>query len=176
MKRNKVIFVGLIILIGAAISFYIYVPKNIDVALNRIKYPFEVGKILTTQQIEENLTAVIYTNKENHNKLQNALIRKTGIFYKVTAMNGSLTLEKPKKLKSGDLRTQVLVSWYDKSDKYFIMAIAYDEDVAAITYLNQELIQLNANGYRLFYGSGIGEYEVYKLFDKNGNLLEHIKE
>ncbi len=52
-------------------------------------------------------------------------------------MNGFLNIEIPQKLDSGDLRTQVLVSWYDKSDKYVVMAVAYDEDVAAITYQNE---------------------------------------
>ena len=56
------------------------------------------------------------------------------------------------------------------------MAVGYDEDVSTITYLNQELMQLNVNGYRLFFGYGVGEYEIYELFDKNGNRLEHIKE
>ena len=69
-----------------------------------------------------------------------------------------------------------LVSWYDKSDKYVVMAVAYDEDVAAITYQNQELTPLDINGYHLFYGTGTGKYEVYELFDQEGNRLEHIKE
>ena len=56
------------------------------------------------------------------------------------------------------------------------MAVAYDEDVSTITYLNQELIQLNVNGYRLFWGYGIGEYDEMDMFDKNGNCLEQIKE
>lgn len=163
-------------LICVGIGLFIYLPKDVYTALGRIKHPFEVGEILTTQQIEENLTLAIYTNKEKNNELQNALIEKTGIFHKVIEMNGSLSIDKPKKLQSGDLRTQMLISWYDKSDKYVVMAVAYDEDVSGITYLNQELMQLNVNGYRLFYGYGIGEYEVYELFDENGNLLEHIKE
>ena len=60
--------------------------------------------------------------------------------------------------------------------KLIIMAVAYDEDVSTITYLNQELIQLNVNGYRLFLGYGIGEYDEMHMFDKNGNCLEQIKE
>jgi hypothetical protein len=57
-----------------------------------------------------------------------------------------------------------------------VMAVAYDEDVAAITYQNQELTPLDINGYHLFYGTGTGKYEVYELFDQEGNRLEHIKE
>lgn len=53
----------LIIIFGVGISFFMYFPKSIENALNRIKYPFEVGEILASQQIDENLTAVIYTNK-----------------------------------------------------------------------------------------------------------------
>ena len=65
----------------------------------------------------------------------------------------------------------------DIGKTYVIMAVAYDEDVSTITYLNQELIQLNVNGYRLFWGYGIGEYdEMLHMFDKNGNCLEQIKE
>ena len=139
-------------------------------------YPFEVGEILASQQIDENLTAVIYTNKEEKSNLQNAIVRKRGIFYDVIETNGSVHIEKPKQLESGQLRTQALISWYDKSDKYVIMAVAYDEDVSTITYLNQELIQLNVNGYRLFWGYGIGEYDEMHMFDKNGNCLEQIKE
>ena len=29
---------------------------------------------------------------------------------------------------------------------------------------------------KLFYGTGTGKYEVYELFDQEGNRLEHIKE
>lgn len=177
MKKRAIFLIVLIIIFGVGISFFMYFPKNIENALNRIKYPFEVGEILASQQIDENLTAVIYTNKEEKSNLQNAIVRKRGIFYDVIETNGSVHIEKPKQLESGQLRTQVLISWYDKSDKYVIMAVAYDEDVSTITYLNQELIQLNVNGYRLFWGYGIGEYdEMLHMFDKNGNCLEQIKE
>ena len=163
MKNRKLIFIGLFIFLSVVIGSFIYFPKSIDTALNRIKYPFEVGEILTSQQIDENLIVVIYTNKNNNNELQNAIIQKNSIFYSVVEMNGSLNIEIPQKLDSGDLRTQVL-------------AVAYDEDVAAITYQNQELTPLDINGYHLFYGTGTGKYEVYELFDQEGNRLEHIKE
>ena len=176
MKKRANFLIVLIIIFGVGISFFMYFPKSIENALNRIKYPFEVGEILASQQIDENLTAVIYTNKEEKSNLQNAIVRKRGIFYDVIETNGSVHIEKPKQLESGQLRTQVLISWYDKSDKYVIMAVAYDEDVSTITYLNQELIQLNVNGYRLFLGYGIGEYDEMHMFDKNGNCLEQIKE
>ena len=178
MKKNNMILTALIVLIGVAISLVMYFPKNIDTALNRIKYPFEAGEVLAAQEIEENLTAVIYTNRQNNTQLQNALIRKMGIFYKVVDMNGSLTIEieKPKMLESGEPRADVLISWYDKSDKYVVMAVAYDEDVESVTYLDQELKGIDINGYRLFYGYGCGEYTVYELLDKDGNRLEHIKE
>ena len=145
MKKRAIFLIVLIIIFGVGISFFMYFPKSIENALNRIKYPFEV-------------------------------VRKRGIFYDVIETNGSVHIEKPKQLESGQLRTQVLISWYDKSDKYVIMAVAYDEDVSTITYLNQELIQLNVNGYRLFWGYGIGEYDEMHMFDKNGNCLEQIKE
>ena len=115
MKNRKLIFIGLFIFLSVVIGSFIYFPKSIDTALNRIKYPFEVGEILTSQQIDENLIVVIYTNKNNNNELQNAIIQKNSIFYSVVEMNGSLNIEIPQKLDSGDLRTQVLVSWYDKS-------------------------------------------------------------
>lgn len=176
MKKGNMILAVLIVLIGTLIGLVMYFPKNIDTALNRIQHPFEAGEILAAQEIEENLTAVLYTNRRNNTQLQNALIRKTGIFYKVVDRKGSLTIEKPKTLESGELRADVLISWYDKSDKYIVMAVAYDEDVESVTYLDQELKKLNINGYRLFYGYGSGEYGMYELFDKNGNRLEHIKE
>lgn len=133
MKNRKLIFIGLFIFLSVVIGSFIYFPKSIDTALNRIKYPFEVGEILTSQQIDENLIVVIYTNKII---IMNSrtLSYKKQYFYSVVEMNGSLNIEIPQKLDSGDLRTQVLVSWYDKSDKYVVMAVAYDEDVAAITY------------------------------------------
>jgi len=176
MKNRKVIFIGLFIFLSLVIGSFTYFPKSMDTALNRIKYPFEVGEIVTSQQIDENLIVVIYTNKNNNNELQNAIIQKNSIFYSVVEMNGSLNIEMPKELDRGDLRTAELISWYDKSDKYVVMAVAYDEDVAAITYRNQELAQLNINGYHLFYGNGTGKYEVPELFDKEGRRLERIKE
>ncbi len=185
MKKRNIIYLVLIIFLGMGIGSFMYFPKNMEAALSRIKPPFEVGEVLATQQIGEDLTAVIYTNTEEKDRLQNAIVRKNGIFYDVIGTNGSIHIEKPKQLESGELRSQALISWYDKSDNYVIMAAAYDEDVSAITYQNQELIRLDVNGYRLFYGYGIGENEVYELLDKNevyelldknGNRLEHIKE
>ena len=120
MKKRAIFLIVLIIIFGVGISFFMYFPKSIENALNRIKYPFEVGEILASQQIDENLTAVIYTNKEEKSNLQNAIVRKRGIFYDVIETNGSVHIEKPKQLESGQLRTQVLISWYDKSDKYGI--------------------------------------------------------
>ena len=176
MRKKTIILFILIFLFSAGIISFIYFPKSIETALSRIQHPFEVGEILATQQIEENLTAVIYTNKEEKDRLQNALVRKKGIFYDVIETNGSIQIEKPKQLESGEPIAGELVSWYDKSDKCVVMAVAYDEDVSAITYRKQELIQLNANGCRIFWGYGIGEYEMSELFDKSGNRLEHIKE
>lgn len=174
--KKKILLITLVLLICVGLGFFIYLPKNIDTILKRIEYPFEVGEVLKSYQIEENLTCVLYTNKEKHNELQNVLIRKTGIFYKIIEMNGSLTIEKPNTLESGQLRSNLLISWYDKSDKYVVMGVAYDEDVEKINYLNHELMKLDVNGYRLFYGFGRGEYKVYELFDANGSHLEHIKE
>ena len=97
MKNRKLIFIGLFIFLSVVIGSFIYFPKSIDTALNRIKYPFEVGEILTSQQIDENLIVVIYTNKNNNNELQNAIIQKNSIFYSVVEMNGSLNIEIPQK-------------------------------------------------------------------------------
>ena len=96
MKKRAIFLIVLIIIFGVGISFFMYFPKSIENALNRIKYPFEVGEILASQQIDENLTAVIYTNKEEKSNLQNAIVRKRGIFYDVIETNGSVHIEKPK--------------------------------------------------------------------------------
>lgn len=82
MKKRAIFLIVLIIIFGVGISFFMYFPKSIENALNRIKYPFEVGEILASQQIDENLTAVIYTNKEEKSNLQNAIVRKRGVFSK----------------------------------------------------------------------------------------------
>ena len=89
MKKRAIFLIVLIIIFGVGISFFMYFPESIENALNRIKYPFEVGEILASQQIDENLTAVIYTNKEEKSNLQNAIVRKRGIFYDVIETNQS---------------------------------------------------------------------------------------
>ena len=80
MKKRAIFLIVLIIIFGVGISFFMYFPKSIENALNRIKYPFEVGEILASQQIDENLTAVIYTNKEEK-------IHKLDIFMKLEKIN-----------------------------------------------------------------------------------------
>ena len=77
-NRINIFFIFISILLT-----FIYFPTSIEIALSRIKYPFEVGEVLATQQIGENLTTVIYTNKEEKDKLQNAIVRKKGVFYNV---------------------------------------------------------------------------------------------
>ena len=176
MKKRTIILIVLIILVCTGISFFIYFPKSIESTLSRIKDPFEVGDVFAMEEIDDDLTFVLYRNKTKSDRLQNVLLRKQGPLYEVIENNGSVILERPKQLESKERRADILISWYDKSDKYVIMAVARDENVETILYRGQELMQLNVNGYRLFWGYGIGEYEVYELFDKNGNRLEHIKE
>ena len=53
MKKRAIFLIVLIIIFGVGISFFMYFPKSIENALNRIKYPFEVGEILASQQIDE---------------------------------------------------------------------------------------------------------------------------
>ena len=74
MKNRKLIFIGLFIFLSVVIGSFIYFPKSIDTALNRIKYPFEVGEILTSQQIDENLIVVIYRNISSDCPLLSAVI------------------------------------------------------------------------------------------------------
>ena len=176
MKKRSAFLIVLLVLFGIGIGAFLFFPKSIDSAISRIGSPFAVGELLATQQLDKNFTAVIYTNKEEKDQLQNAIIRKYGIFYDVIDKNGSIEIEQPKELESGELRARVLISWYGQGDRYFVIAAAYDNDVSTITYQNQELIPLNVNGYHLFYGYGVGENTRYELFDKNGNRLAHIKE
>ncbi len=69
----------------------------------------------------------------------------------------------------------MLTSWYDKSHKYVVMVVSYDQDVQNIVYQEQTLQQTVFNGYHIFYGYDIGKYQEYKLYDSAGNELEHIK-
>lgn len=176
MRKTKKWQMLFAVLLLASISFYVYIPKNIHTALKRIDGVFEVGEVLAVQPVEEDMTAVIYTNKERPKELQNALVHKKGTFYDVIELNGSLHMEKAGKLKQGLPRTNMLLSWYDNSDQCIIMVVAYDEDVADIVYRGEKLTSLNIDGYHLFYGFGSGKYEIYELYDKYGNLLENYKE
>lgn len=175
MNKKKIISLISSFCIVISVIMFLYLPKSIESVLKRLDYPFEVGEIVSTQQIDKNTSLAIFTNKEKSNELQNAIIRKNGLFYKLIDQNGSLTIEKTKNLESGSFRTQRLISWYDKSDKYVITIISYDEDVESITYQGQKTKRVDFNGYTLFYGYGIGVHEEIKLFDKNGNILENIK-
>ena len=40
MKKRAIFLIVLIIIFGVGISFFMYFPKSIENALNRIKYPF----------------------------------------------------------------------------------------------------------------------------------------
>ena len=77
--------------------------------------------------------------------------------------------------KVGKLKSQVLASWYDKSHKYVIMAVGYSEDVESMSYRDKPLSQISENGYHVFYGYSIGKNVVYKIYDTDGNELEHIQ-
>ena len=173
MKKTKIIISALLV---CAVGYFLYLPKSIEAVLNRIEFPFEVGEIVAIQEIEENTTVVHYINKKQNQELQNVVIRKQGPFYREVDLNGSLIIEKPKTLELGDIRTQVHISWYDKSEKYVVMSVAYDEDVASVVYRDKELENIEFNGYNLFYGYGIGDYKVYKIYDVAGKELTQIKE
>lgn len=178
MGKRKAVFITLIIVLGVAIGYFIYLPKDINTVIERRKYPFAAGEILAAQQIEAGITSVIYTDRDRQEVLHNAVIKKNGIFYSVIETQGSLNLEMPTELKSGDLRMTLWLSRYDEKDfeKYVVMAAARDEDVAAVSCRGQELLPLNSNGYRLFYGFGTGEQAICEPYDKAGNPLEMYKE
>ena len=87
--------------------------------------------------------------------------------------------EKTTEVTQKEERIDTPISDFNKSQlcEYIIENAEYaTQKLSTITYLNQELIQLNVNGYRLFWGYGIGEYDEMHMFDKNGNCLEQIKE
>ena len=87
--------------------------------------------------------------------------------------------EKTTEVTQKEERIDTPISDFNKSQlcEYIIENAEYaTQKLSTITYLNQELIQLNVNGYRLSWGYGIGEYDEMHMFDKHGNCLEQIKE
>lgn len=173
-KKKRIRFVIFIFLIAALVCFLL-IPKSIHGALHGLRYPFEVGEVIATEEIYKNTTAVLCTNKQDTNYLQNAIIRKYGFFYKVIDKNGSIVLKQLEQLQSGEQRAECLASWYDKGEHYFVMSTAYDKEIDQIQYEGANLTPIFYKGYSIFFGWGTGHAIQYQLYDQNGNELEHIK-
>ena len=151
-------------------------PSSIDEVLKDITPPFAVGDVVTRQEVEDDLTLVLYRNQDDERNLQSALIRKRGPFYRLVRCSGSLELEPMGWPEPGELRSQMLISWYDRDalEKCVVLAVALDQQVDRMTYCGTPLEKVEFNGYRVFFGGASSEeYELYQLYDKDGNELGH---
>lgn len=150
-------------------------PTSVEKVLERVESPFAVGTVLAQREIDDVTTLVLYQNKENPTELQNMVIRRTGPFYRRMDLNGTLLLEKPQELKTGELRSRLHISWYERngSQKYVAMAVAFDEQVTGVSCCGQPMERIEAEGYQVFLGFGVGDEGVYQLFDANGEELGH---
>lgn len=174
MKKKNIMCICLLVLLGVTLSCYLHYPKSIDDALTKMSYDFEIGEIVDTQKIDENLTAVLLTNNAK-NAFQTAIVEKNGIFYRGIGITSSMDLSELNELDNSNLRTQGSISWYDESDNCVVFGVVYDEEVSSIKISNRELDELSVNNYRLFYGVGSGrDSGVYDLFDENGNQLQNL--
>lgn len=178
LKQKRILtgIISVVLTLAAVLAIWgITRPTSINDVLERAEDPFAVGEVLTQQVIDDHTTLVLYTNKDNPMELQNMVIRRTGPFYKRIDANGTLQLEKPKELESGDLRSRMLISWYqrDESHKYVAMAVVLDDGVADVAYGSQMLEEVDIDGYRVFLGFGESENVDYHLFDENGDELDH---
>lgn len=175
MKRKRTLqFTAFLLCIIAIICFFAF-PKSIDSALGRIGKPYEVGTIISTQEIEKNIFSVLYTNKKDSTQLYGVILKKYGPFYHKQKLFGALALQTPHALSSGEVRSNAHITWYDKEGHYQITVAAYDKDIGGVSYRDYDLTPIPFAEYRIFSGSGKGDSAEYQLYDKNGNELEHYK-
>ena len=149
-------------------------PRSINDVLEKLDDPFVVGEVLTQLEIDDRTTVVFYTNKNNPEELQNSVIRRIGFFYKPIDNNGTLVLEKPHQLETGDLRSRMHISWYQKgSDKYVAMVVVYDKEVSSVVYGTQPLEKLDVDGLEVYLGFGESKDSEYHLLDADGKEMDH---
>ena len=174
ITAKKFIIAILIILLYFGLIF-IFSHNSIDSALKRAKPPFEAGEVIFNLQLDDNLTVVFYRNLQDNSLLQNIIVQKYGPIYKAISHNGSLSLVKPKKLKTGELRSNMLCSWFDKKDqeKCIVMVVANDENIESVVMEGKSLSQVNFDGYKIFLGFVRTEGVIYSIFDGEGNELGH---
>lgn len=178
LKQKRLLVSFCSILLTVALVFAIWFfrqPTSIDAVLEDIAPPFSVGDVLTSQEVDDGLTLVLYRNQDDRNALQSALIRKHGPLYRLVRCSGSLELAPVGQPDPGQLRSRMLISWYDRDnpEKCVVLAVAYDEAVEAISYCDTPLERIDFEDYRLFFGAASGKYELYQLYDRDGNELEH---
>ncbi len=169
------------VLLTAALFLVIWAlrqPRSVDQVLDRITAPFAVGEEITRQEVDDGLTLVLYRSQEAQSHLQGALIRKQGPFYRLIRCSGSLKLEPVGRPEPGELRSQALISWYDRDDpeKCAVLAVALDEEVDRIDYCGTQLNKVEFDGCRVFFGIASGDYELYQLYDEAGRELDHYAE
>lgn len=170
MKKKRILVTAFLLVLAGLVIWFLYQPKNINTILERLDDPFKMEEIIITTEIEKDTTVTFYANLKKK-QLYNAIIRENSFFYTLVRLAGSVSLEQHSGIE--DLKAGVQISWYDKSDKYVIMAVIYDDEVATIQYRDERLQEVDFSGYRIAFGFGFGDYEEYKLYDKNGNLLDH---
>ena len=141
MDKKKVLTVILIIIAVLLFAVFIFTPKSIESALKRIDEPFKVGEIFTVEDMGDDLYFAIYRNEDNINLLQNAVLKKSCVFYKVIDENGSLNFNPPKDGNDSKLKSTGFISWYDKKhpEKYVIMVAAYDNAIDSVEFCGKKL-------------------------------------
>ena len=173
-RRRAALLAVCLTLLVLAIGWLLRQPRSLEAALGDDQ-TFAAGQILVQSELGHDRTLVLYENKYRQ-ELQLGVLEKQGPFWRSLHRTGSLALAEAGPLEEGDLRANLMISWYDREhpERCVLAGIAYDEEVDRISYAGEDLQRADVSGLTLFYGTSEAEYEVYRLFDENGRELEHI--
>ena len=154
-------------------------PTSVGEVLEREKHPlFAAGEILVQEAVDDHRTFVIYRNRQEPDHLLQVVIGRKGPFYESEGAVGYLTLEAPRTLEEGELRSRM--QWTALTKKppqtYGTTVVVYDEVVDRVECHGEPLQELEVDGCRVFWGVGLGDEYDYQLLDADGRELSHYYE
>lgn len=184
-KYKKRMILG--VLLSSLVLWFLWQHRSVDVMLKTLSEDYEVGEVIYSEQIEEDVTCVLYIGKSNPKKLFNVLIHRVGCIYYILDVHGPLELIKPTWREKKTSKQLMQVSDYNKTHKkyegqeyldnpYVVMAVAIDEAVDKIVFNGRVLTPIKTEEYSVFFGAGDKLEGGCELYDKEGNRLMELRE
>ena len=136
---------------------------------------FTVTEVIGEKAVDQN--RLLFLELGEKEEIDCAAVKKTFGLYRAEAVFGYLPARESGPVESGGSRAHLLYCPYRKGDWYLCYGVIADQDVAKVSFGEQEMEELQYGGVRIVYCWGKGDPDAdFSLRDVQGRELSLVKE